>query len=413
MEFFRVFDAVKGRGQGAVDALENYQQVVDTLQESYDMAVDALATMTDATEQLAAVSVDQLEAQAQTSLQNSLISKDEASIWNNAALSEWKENRSSSLSLRFNDWMWYTSTDFEPKLAQANTSLYQAINMWAKIDAERAEFDADVTTLAELVEGMTYDPLPLNEACSSFILCLADPGVLTDLSTGNVAADSAIRIADQVLASDGVLQRQVTQQETTVAAIESTYDAAVALETKITKDGRLQPAYMYYHYHAVTQNNQSSAVLSSSVASFQNELEESVQNSLNTIQNDYVTINSTIPILDARIAELERKIQRARDLLTELEQPVRYSLATYEAIDNPDADKSLKYSEISLDFKYSQTPSGILFFGETVTTPEKVLLQLVNEKLVYEYATSDGAIVTITSPVQLCFNCWFRVTASR
>lgn len=83
-----MYDAVKARGQGAVDALENYEQVVATLQESYNMAVDALATMKATSGQLNTVSVADLEAKATTSLQNSLISKDEASVWNNAASSE-------------------------------------------------------------------------------------------------------------------------------------------------------------------------------------------------------------------------------------------------------------------------------------------------------------------------------------
>jgi hypothetical protein len=79
---------VKARGQGAVDALTNYEQVVATLDESYNMAVDALATMKDANDELNAVSIAELESKATTSLQNSLISKDEASVWNNAANSE-------------------------------------------------------------------------------------------------------------------------------------------------------------------------------------------------------------------------------------------------------------------------------------------------------------------------------------
>jgi hypothetical protein len=154
-------------------------------------------------------------------------------------------------------------------------------------------------------------------------------------------------------------------------------------------------------------------VFYSTVKAFQNELRNSVQTSLDTIQADYTTINSTIPVLDQRIAALEAKIQKARDLLIELEQPVRYSAATYEPMVNPDADKSLKYTEISLDFKYSVQPTGVIFFGETSTTAEKILLQIVNQKLVFEFAVSDGVKVTLTSPVELCFNCWFRVYASR
>ena len=71
-------------------------------------------------------------------------------------------------------------------------------------------------------------------------VCLSDAGVTSDLSVGNTAADSANRLADQVLASDGVLQRQVEFQEASVAGIETTYNDAVALESKITVEGEAQ-----------------------------------------------------------------------------------------------------------------------------------------------------------------------------
>ena len=146
---------------------------------------------------------------------------------------------------------------------------------------------------------------------------------------------------------------------------------------------------------------------------FQNELENSVQNSLNSIQKDYVTINSTMPFLDAKLLELEEKIRRARELLVKLEQPVKYELSTNEALPNPDEKIALKYTEISLDFKYSTSAQGVLFFAENNVTSEKVLLHMSNSVLVFEFTNLDAQTVTITSPVLLCPNCWFRVYASR
>ena len=83
-----VYNAVKDRGQPAVDALEEYQQVVDTLQSSLEMAQAAITTMREAVQQLAAVSVSELEARAAQSLTDSTVSRDEASMWNNVANSE-------------------------------------------------------------------------------------------------------------------------------------------------------------------------------------------------------------------------------------------------------------------------------------------------------------------------------------
>ena len=85
---FRVYNAVKDRGQPAVDALVSYQQVVDTLQESYQTAQKALVTMETAVQQLAAVSVSELEARAADSYQSSLTSRDGAGVWNNVASGE-------------------------------------------------------------------------------------------------------------------------------------------------------------------------------------------------------------------------------------------------------------------------------------------------------------------------------------
>jgi hypothetical protein len=62
--------------------------------------------------------------------------------------------------------------------------------------------------------------------------------VTTDLSEGNTAADAAIRMADQTLASNQVLARQVTNQETTVDAIVTAYTDCKDLESSIEAEGR-------------------------------------------------------------------------------------------------------------------------------------------------------------------------------
>ncbi len=148
------------------------------------------------------------------------------------------------------------------------------------------------------------------------------------------------------------------------------------------------------------------------MATFQNDLNNNVQRTIDLTYQDYVQTNATRSILEDKMAILEAKLLEAQQLLLQLEQPVSFSLTSYEVLENPDASLNLVFTEIILEFAYSLTPTGLLFFAENDDTSEKVLIQLVDGLVLFEVNNVD-AVMSARSPIVLCPGCWFRVIATR
>ena len=146
---------------------------------------------------------------------------------------------------------------------------------------------------------------------------------------------------------------------------------------------------------------------------FQTELETEVKQPLDLLTVEFEETVATHSAINDKMATLEAKLALARQKLLALEQPVNYGIEDFSVMENPDAGKTdLLFSEIQLDFSYGIRAQGVLFFVENHPTHEKMLLQIVDEFLVYEY--NNGEVTTrAESPAVLCAGCWFRVTATR
>lgn len=70
------------------------------------------------------------------------------------------------------------------------------------------------------------------------------------------------------------------------------------------------------------------------------------------------------------------------------------------------------YNKVAFDFKYDAMAQGILFFTENNVTREKILIQISEGELVYEFSNVDITMIAVSSAV-LCRGCWFRVIATR
>ena len=123
--------------------------------------------------------------------------------------------------------------------------------------------------------------------------------------------------------------------------------------------------------------------------------------------------NGSLAALEARMAALEAKLQRARQLVNRLEQPVSYSKDTYTAVANPKAGMSdLLHNHISLDFQYTKAASGVILFTENKQGLEFMAIQMVGQHLVYRF-DNGNKVVEVYSAIDLCVGCWFRVVATR
>ena len=111
------------------------------------------------------------------------------------------------------------------------------------------------------------------------------------------------------------------------------------------------------------------------------------------------------------MAAIERKLGLAQDLLSKFDQPVSFGLTDNVVVTNPSSSRSL-YSHVQLEFAYNSVAQSVLFFLHNNVTTEKLMLQLVNGYVVYEFTNTDTT-VTVRSDARLCQGCWFRVLATR
>ena len=118
--------------------------------------------------------------------------------------------------------------------------------------------------------------------------------------------------------------------------------------------------------------------------------------------------------LDRRLDALETQLERAESLLSALQQPVSFTATQHVALAPAAAHQgALLHSEVALRFRPAEAVGrGILVFVENVDTRERLLLQLVEGHVVYEYANVD-VTVTARSDTLVCRDCWFHVVATR
>ena len=79
---YSLFQGVKNLGQDAVNAIDNYKKVVSSLNDSLQMALQANSTMSQTVSLLQAVSIDDLNAQATSALDQSQQMSQLVNSWN-------------------------------------------------------------------------------------------------------------------------------------------------------------------------------------------------------------------------------------------------------------------------------------------------------------------------------------------
>lgn len=122
-------------------------------------------------------------------------------------------------------------------------------------------------------------------------------------------------------------------------------------------------------------------------------------------------ILSLQPGLAKRFDDLVVKLALVQSHVAALEQPVSFTGTSYESMTNPDSGISRRYNSIGLDF-IPTFLKGVLFFAENDQTREKILIQLVNSSVVFEYSNVD-VTNTAVSPAYIVAGVWYRVYATR
>lgn len=130
--------------------------------------------------------------------------------------------------------------------------------------------------------------------------------------------------------------------------------------------------------------------------------------SINASEREILSLQ---PDLTQRFTDLLTKLTLVQSKMAALEQPVSFSGTTFVTITNPDAGVSRRYNSIGLDFIPSWL-KGVLFFAENDQTREKLLIQLVNSSVVFEYSNVD-VTNTAVSPASIEVGVWYRVYATR
>ena len=113
----------------------------------------------------------------------------------------------------------------------------------------------------------------------------------------------------------------------------------------------------------------------------------------------------------ATMSSLEMRLGFAQDMLAKFDQPVSFGSTDDVVVISTDSSRTL-YSHVQLEFAVNSVAQGVLFFVENNATREKLLLQLVNGSLLFQYDNVD-VTMTVRSDAQLCQRCWFKVTATR
>ena len=125
------------------------------------------------------------------------------------------------------------------------------------------------------------------------------------------------------------------------------------------------------------------------------------------MRNPQFYVSGTRPML------ISRQVNEAYNLMVNTEQPVRFGVDTYLAVSASDiTDASTQYDEVSLEFQFSTTGEGVLFFRENPATTEVIALYIMANELHFRFATVDESL-DIISQAELCAGCWFKVVATR
>lgn len=147
------------------------------------------------------------------------------------------------------------------------------------------------------------------------------------------------------------------------------------------------------------------------VSAFQNQLNNIAQSLVLGINSSQSEIAGLQPVLSQSLDALVGKLAAVVAKMAALEQPVSFAGSSFETITNPDSGVSRLYNSVGLDFITNQL-KGVLFFAENNSTREKVLVQLVNSSIVFEYSNVD-VTNTAVSPATLEVGVWYRVYATR
>ncbi|CAD5124265.1 DgyrCDS12560 [Dimorphilus gyrociliatus] len=218
-----------------------------------------------------------------------------------------------------------------------------------------------------------------NNKIDTLVKTTSDTKVGEDSSKFSVTANNIIRSSQVILAEDLIIAKNVQVEREKVTTLEE------AIKNSTTKE---------------------------EIKNYKSDL-DTKQKTIKEIEAVKTLTNTTKYDVESRLSALEVKVNEARLLLGKLEQPVNFETDDYVEAVNPDAAKNnLRFNEIYLKFRFENFPKGVIFFVENKKNKEKLLLQIVNQQLMFA-VHNDVSEVKVISPTTLCTGCWFRVIATR
>ena len=147
------------------------------------------------------------------------------------------------------------------------------------------------------------------------------------------------------------------------------------------------------------------------MAIFRDHLDNDIQNTIDLAATDLQSTTSARVNISAKLSSLETRLRLAQDMLAMFDQPVSFGSTDDVVVYSTDSSRTL-YSHVQLEFAFNSVAQGVLFFVENNATREKLLLQLVDGSLLFQYGNVD-VTMTVRSDAQLCQGCWFKVIATR
>ncbi|CAH1795786.1 unnamed protein product, partial [Owenia fusiformis] len=259
------------------------------------------------------------------------------------------------------------SQELGNQVDNARGEMDAAVQKWSDIDNDIAAFDQKALDLIAVVNG--------NQ-------------VMTKVGEGKADATLADNTAMTTLAQDAALTDAMNSQENTVAVIQGTVKNASVLMSDTV--------------------NQLDA--------FTSDLNNVVQRQIDITQGVQAEINQSRIDIESKMATLEDKLRRAKEIAALLEQPVRMvgDSATAVEVTSQDASpvKGL-YNELSIDFRTTDpSQDQLLFFFEETTSEKMFSVEVLGGQVVFTFNLGSEK-VSMVNLANLCQDCWFTILASR
>ncbi|ESO13072.1 hypothetical protein HELRODRAFT_159671 [Helobdella robusta] len=259
----------------------------------------------------------------------------------------------------------YSDAALNKALDDAATSFQNSVNMWNGLDTPLNNFSSSYTDLM------------------TFILSIS-PSLNNNYQTGmnRVQEDNA----------------SLSALDTANNALRSNVDALNNSINSISID--------------VTNAYVEESSLKANLTAFKAKLDQVRTLTINSTRTSLDSVNASRPALDARFNNVSNLFKQLQDKLANLEQPVFFQPNTYEQVNNPDINVNDLYNSLGLDFMFPKQKRGVLLFVENTLSNEKLLVQILNGSVCFEYS-SAGSRTIVCNYAQLTAGAWYRVYATR